>query len=291
MKSVPRARPILRYHGGKWRIAPWIIGHFPPHRVYVEPFGGAASVLLRKSRSYAEVYNDLDDDLVNLFRILRSADAERLVELVRFSPFARTEFLAAYEHCTDPLEKARRLIVRSFMGFGSDGTTGKSTGFRANSNRSGSTPALDWSRYPHALAAAVERLTGVIIEHRPAIDVMRQHDSATTLHYVDPPYLPTVRGQSRPGSGLLKHTYRHELSIDDHCELLAALLDMKGMVVLSGYSSQLYEEMLLGWERIEREAMADGAQKRIEVLWCNPAAATKIQTPPPIAKRAFGLPR
>lgn len=145
------SRPVLRWHGGKWTLAPWIIDLMPSHRAYVEPFGGAASVLIRKPRSYAEVYNDLDDDVVNLFRVLRGPDAGRLVEQIALTPFASTEFFGAYDRSDDDVERARRLIVRSFMGFGSNATHRKS-GFRSNSNRSGTTPARDWLNYPAALA-------------------------------------------------------------------------------------------------------------------------------------------
>src|ERR1041385_943962 len=94
--SIP-TRPVVRYHGGKWNLAPWIISHFPPHRIYVEPFGGAASVLLQKPRSYAEIYNDLDQEVVNVFRILRDRKAARELErLLRLTPFARDEFCHSY---------------------------------------------------------------------------------------------------------------------------------------------------------------------------------------------------
>src|SRR5579859_5689382 len=116
----PRPRPVIRYHGGKWKLAPWIIGHFPAHRCYVEPYGGGGSVLLRKPRSYAEVYNDLNNDVVNLFRVLRDPPAYRkLLNLLRRTPFARVELEQAYRPTRDRVERARRTLVRAFMGFGS----------------------------------------------------------------------------------------------------------------------------------------------------------------------------
>src|SRR5690606_17939073 len=103
----------------KWRLAPWIISHFPPHQVYVEPFGGAASVLMQKHRVYAEVYNDLDGEVVNVFRVLRDPDtAARLERALRFTAFARDEYESAYEPCDDPVEQARRTIVKGAMGYG-----------------------------------------------------------------------------------------------------------------------------------------------------------------------------
>ncbi|WP_019833802.1 DNA adenine methylase [Sphingomonas sp. PR090111-T3T-6A] len=274
-------RPLLRWHGGKWRLAPWIIEHLPPHRCYVEPFGGAASVLLRKPRTYAEIYNDLDATLVNLFRVLRDSEAaSRLIQSLELTPFARDEFLEAYQPAGDPVEDARRTIVRSFMGFGSDGTNGVyRTGFRANSNRSGSTPAHEWVNYPSALRDLVDRLAGVVIENRDAVEVMRAHDGPTTLHYVDPPYLPETRssGNRRRGQGY--HVYVHDMSTEEHLPLLAALAGLEGMVVLSGYPSNLYDEQLIGWRRIERAAFADGARERTEVLWINPAAQAAMAQP------------
>lgn len=262
-------RPLLRWHGGKWILAPWIISHFPKHRVYCEPFGGAASVLIRKERSYAEIYNDLDDDVVNLFRVLRSTRADELLDWIAHTPFSRTEFKCAYEDSDDPVEKARRLIIRSFMGFGSDGHNGaRPTGFRANSNRSGTTPAHDWAGYHEALELIIWRLEGVVVENRPAIDVMAQCDGEDTLHYVDPPYVWETRSKAKNSS---RKNYRHELSNADHEKLLNFLAGLKGMVVLSGYPHPLYDDILSGWGRVEKKALADGARERTEVLWMNPA--------------------
>ena len=260
-------RPLVRYHGGKWRLAPWIIEHLPEHRVYVEPFGGGASVLLRKPRSYAEVYNDLDGEIVNLFRVAREQGA-RLVEQLRLTPFARSEFEASYETTTDPVEQARRTVIRSFMGFGSAAVSGKKTGFRCNSNRSGTTPAHDWKNYPNALERLITRLQGVVIENKDAHSVMAQHDGVETVFYVDPPYVAETRDRG--------HDYRHELDTVGHERLAECLRGLAGMVVLSGYQSDLYESLYGDWVRVDRAAYADGARARTECLWLNDAAQALV---------------
>lgn len=254
-------RPVLRWHGGKWLLAPWIISHFPAHRVYVEPFGGAASVLIRKPRAYAEVYNDLDDEVVNLFAVLRGPRSADLVEALRLTPFASSEFKSAYLPTDDPLERARRTVVKSFQGFGSNAIH-RASGFRSNSNRSGTTPARDWRNYPEALPAIIERLRGVTITCRDACEVMAAHDCNDALHYVDPPYVFSTRTDTAAD-------YAHEMTDSQHADLLAFLRTLKGKVVLSGYPCAAYDEALRDWVRVERKALADGASKRTEVLWMN----------------------
>jgi len=253
---TPR-RPALRWHGGKWKLADWIIGHFVDHRIYVEPFGGAASVLIKKNRSRSEIYNDLNGEVVNFFRVMRDQGAD-LVRVVSLSPFSRDEFKLSYESTTDPLEQARRTVMRTFMGFGSDAHT-KISGFRSRSDMSGTTPAHDWANYPKALEHLVKRFSGVVIENKDAIEVMRMHDSPYTLHYVDPPYVHDTRGKG--GS------YLHELNDDQHIELAAFLKTLEGNIVLSGYRCDLYDELYKSWTRIDKNTYADGARARIESLW------------------------
>lgn len=254
-------RPVLRWFGGKYVLAPWIISHFPAHRVYVELFGGAASVLMRKPRSYAEVYNDLDDSVVNLFNILRVPEtAKQLQFVLERTPYSRREFELAYCYTPFPLESARRLVIRSFMGFGANSVNvEKSTGFRANSNRSGSTPAHDWANYPKSIEKFTERLQGIVVENQDACEVMRRHDGPETLHYVDPPYPLETRSNRR--------RYFHEMTADDHTNLIDCLASLRGKVVVSGYEHPAYTA--LGWRSVTRETFADGARARTEKLWLN----------------------
>lgn len=263
MKAI--TRPLVRYHGGKWRLAPWILQHMPKHRVYVEPFGCGASVLLRKPRSYAEVYNDLDGEIVNLFRVARD-DGERLTRACELTPFARDEFEESYCLHDDPLEQARRTLTRSHMGYGSACSSGQATGFRANSTRRGSTPARDWMTFPDHLSHIVQRLRGVVIENRDALDVMATHDGDETVHYIDPPYVHSTRGLRERAPA-----YKHEMTDQQHRELARALAGLRGTVILSGYRCDLYDELFEGWRRIDFMTYADGARLRVESLWISRA--------------------
>jgi DNA adenine methylase len=275
--SAP-TRPVLRYHGGKFRLAPWILTFFPQHRIYVEPFGGAASVLLQNPRSYAEIYNDLDDEVVNLFRVLRDpAKADLLARSVYFTPFSREEFRNSYEETVAPVEMARRTLVRSFMGFSTTTLRHNRTGFRAKANRQSQPVQIDWTNYPDHVATFTERLRGVVIEHRDALEVIAHQDTPGTLFYVDPPYPHSTRSAIQSGSHN-DTAYRHEMTDADHRALAGVLHDCEGMVVVSGYPCDLYDQDLYkGWQRHERKALADGAKVRTEVVWLKPACTAALE--------------
>lgn len=253
-------------------LAPWIIEHLPPHRIYVEPYAGAGSVLMRKTPApFCEVVNDLDGEVVNLYRVLRDPElAEQLRRALALTPYSRHEFALSYEPNEDPIEQARRTVVRACQGFGSDSGSGAKTGFRANGNRQNTHPAKDWLNYPRCIQNFTARLAGVVVENRRAVDIIRQHDGPGTLFYCDPPYCHGTRSSAtvRAGKG-----YRHEMTDDDHRELAQVLRSCEGMVVLSGYACGLYDlELFADWHRVERKTLADHSLERTEVLWINDAA-------------------
>lgn len=266
-------RPVLRYHGGKWKLAHWIISHFPVHRIYVEPFGGAASVLLRKPRSWAEIYNDLDGEIVNLFRVLRNpAQARELIRLCKLTPYARSEFEVSYITADDPIEQARRTLFRSAAGFSSVGATrNRRVGFRARVDSSRTIYAVDWANLPDALDAVVDRLRGVVIENEDVFTILERYDSPETLFYLDPPYPHSTR--------MDKKVYRHEMTDDDHRELAKVVRQLKGMVIISGYPCDLYDQELYpDWRRVKCRTYADRRRERTEVLWLSPAVKSIQQS-------------
>jgi DNA adenine methylase len=265
-------RPVLRYHGGKFRLAPWLLQYFPSHQAYVEPFGGGASVLMRKPRVSNEVYNDLDSRIVNVFRVLRDrSKAEELRYRLSLTPYSRADFESTYEVPRDDVDAAAKTIAISFFGHGSDSATrGIRTGFRAKSHVR-ALPSMEWSRWPEAIPSFVERLQGVVIENRDALEIIDRYDTPSTLTYVDPPYLHSTRG--RVGG---THGYQHEMSDTDHEALAAALRACRGYVIVSGYPSELYERLYAGWERHQRLHHADRGLPRQEVVWLNPACSQAL---------------
>lgn len=124
---------------------------------------------------------------------------------------------------------------------------------------------------PKALAAIGARFKGVLIEQRPALAVIDRYDVPDALIYLDPPYVPLSRSQKRRGEKLF-HSYSHELTAEDHEQLLDRVLEADAMVVISGYPTPLYTEKLQHWARHEIDTHADGALDRREVLWLNSAA-------------------
>ncbi len=261
-------RPALRYFGGKWKITPWIIRHIPEHDCYVEPFGGAMSVLLQKAPSALEVYNDLDGEVVNFFRVLRTRTSE-LMRAVDLTPFSRAEYKAAHEIACDDLERARRLYVRAWQGIGGPSTKDQ-TGWRSQViNNRGKTTIEDWIENRH-LALVAERIRSVQIECDDAIRVIERFDAKGTVFYCDPPYVAETRTARWSG-----HAYENEMDNADHGRLLECLQAARGMVLLSAYDSQMYRKALKGWHVAMVRARVNnmnGSAKRTECLWISPRA-------------------
>ena len=270
-------KPVMRYHGAKFRLAPWIMSFFPEHHTYVEPFGGAAGVMLQKPRSLSEVYNDLDADIVNVFRVLQ--DKEQALELerkIRVTPYSREEFEISYDLTDCAIENARRTLIRAHMGFGSAGATRHKTGFRIDSAREYGTAAHLWTSYPDEIASFIDRFQSVVIENKSAIEVIDNHDRSDTLFFVDPPYVHSTR-KARAGG-----YYRYEMEDHEHIQLLEKLKQVQGFVVLSGYDSELYQEQLEGWEVHKTKARISagrGTGIRTECVWLNPLCAKNNTQP------------
>lgn len=265
-------RPALRYYGGKWNLAPWIISFFPPHQNYVEPCGGAASVLLQKPRSPLETYNDLDGNVVNFFRVLRDRPDE-LIRKIRLTPWAREE----YEYCRaiegDDLERARRYFAYTWESIngGSDILAGA---WKARYDFAGY-PGEIASGFVHTdyLMAIAERFQNVQIEHLPALELIEKYSNATSLLYCDPPYVLSTRANP--------DRYAFEWSDAQHIEAAALLRACAGYVVVSGYACELYRELYEahGWERHDKESQTNSGGKRIESVWLSPKTVEALNRP------------
>jgi DNA adenine methylase len=262
-------KPPMPYFGGKGLLAPAIADLLPAHEHYVEPFGGSLAVLLAKRPAAMETVNDLDQDLMTFWRVLRDRpdDLERVCAL---TPHSRAEHAAAYEPTTDELEQARRVWIQLTQGRAGVRTT---TGWRHYGKPVGGTSMPDYLRgYVARFGPAVERLAAVSLECLPAVDVIEKYGKhSEVLLYVDPPYLGSTRN-----SGGYVHEMKHA---EQHRELAVALNEAKAAVVLSGYASRLYDdELYQGWHRhtfTSSTGQGGTWENRTEVLWSNRPLATQ----------------
>lgn len=233
----------------------------PPHIHYVEPYFGSGAVLFRKPRSKVETINGIDGNVVNLFKVLRDRPAE-LAALVHMTPWSREEYLDSYEPLTgDPLEDSRRFIVRCWQAFGTR-TNGQSGWKNEISGDQGKMVTSIWRELPDRILAAAERFRGIQIESSPALILIARLRSPEVLIYADPPYL-----------GINHRQYLHPMGEEDHFNMLVALMEHPGPVILSAYEHGLYDNTIDGWTKAYKDAFADAGRRRKEVLWLNPVAA------------------
>jgi len=266
--EVRITRPALRYYGGKWKIAPWVISYFPPHLNYLEPCGGAASVLLQKAPAKLETYNDISGDLVNFFEVLR-VHREELLNRIRHTPWARAEFEKCKEPSVDPIEQARRTFVLSWQSISKHGGAWRSMYNHRTRPRSATADMIEIDHLDEISC----RLRHVQLECRDALEVFEKYDNEDALTYLDPPYLPETR--------VNKDYYPDEWDKTKHIDAAKLACKARGMVIVSGYTSDLYRDLYEnhGWERVDRSAVAQRGAKRVESLWLSPKVVAALNLP------------
>lgn len=253
-------KAVMKYPGSKWSIARWIISYFPDHHSYLDPFFGSGAVLFNKPRSHIETVNDLDGNVVNLFEWIRR-DPERLAHEIYWTPYARQVYEGAFAaEPGDSFERAVNFYIRLNQGHGFR-TNGEREGWKNDvQGRERAYASQEWSHLPEKILQAAERLRGVQIECRPAVELIQRFNSPKVLVYVDPPYVLGTRHGKQ---------YKYEMDDDGQNALLDVLLAHKGPILLSGYDSELYNRRLAGWHWEETTCYSQVGSKKKEVLWMN----------------------
>lgn len=260
-------RAVFRYPGSKWSIAKWIISHFPEgyeKMVYLEPFLGSGAVFFNKRPGAVETINDLDDDVVNLFQILRERP-EDLKKALWLTPYSREEYDRAFEPCEDSLEQARRFMVRTTQAIGAKLGHGK-CGWRNHKQMKIGGTACKWAGITETIDEAAARLRGgtknlVQIEKMDALRLIERYNTPDALIYIDPPYVRSTRK-----SGAL---YVHEMTDEGQKRLLGLIASSKAKIIISGYDSEMYNEMLKGWRTDSTMSQTTSTEMAREKIWMN----------------------
>lgn len=251
-------KALLKYPGAKNRIAPWIVGHIPPHKVYCEPFLGSGAVFLNKEPAYNEILNDIDDDIYNFFKIVRE-QSEEFSRLIDATPYSRIEYSNSFnDEPISELEKARRFAVKCWQGFGC-GNKYKN-GYRRGIGDTSPNPAKAWAKLPDTIQLAAERLKNAQIEHKDALELIKDLCGKDTFIYIDPPYLQDTRK---------KYLYNHEMTDEQHAELLQIVKESDCKIMISAYENELYDNVLVDWKKEHKSTTSECSRKRTETLYMN----------------------
>ncbi len=270
-------RSPIKWFGGKGNLVNRLLPLIPQHETYIEVFGGGASLLFAKDPSPLEVYNDLDSGLVTFFRVLRDPEKfARFYHLVMLTPYSREEWgdcRDTWAGVEDEAERAYRWFVVARMSF--SGVFAQSWGFSLQ--RAGHAVSA-WLSILAEIPAIHERFSLVQVENRDFRFILETYDSPQTFFYLDPPYVPETRQDGE---------YAHELTLDDHEDLVRRLLTLKGKAMLSGYAHDVYEPLVhAGWRKADFPTVCHVAgrtratglmgkgkvleqQARVETVWMN----------------------
>jgi DNA adenine methylase len=278
--------------GGKRSLATKIIQMFPTHLIYVEPFFGSGAVYFNKQPSSVEVINDLDGNITNFFRVLRSPELFKLFyDKMTNAPFSREEIIEQYNVLKCPganqVDRAFAFFFVIRQCFGSKLRPNSQAGWGYTiMNVSGNTAGAV-NRFLNSIERLPEirdRLLHTMIENDDGLAVIKRFDTAQTLFYIDPPYHPCTR----------KHgIYTQEMDEDAHKKLVDYLLEGKGSFFVSGYENFEYQRLKdAGWSihtwqmdcSIIPRTKESGNQglgscsmdtnKRTEFLWVSPNVKT-----------------
>ena len=248
---------VIKYPGAKNRIADWICSFIPEHKVYLEPFfGGGAIFFNKKQKVHIETINDLNDDVFNFFKILRD-EPEPLIRAIELTAYSRSEYEYAWSNPEgiDNVERARRFAIKCYMSIGA-GNRYKN-GFRSGQCGTSPNPAKSWNEYPNILQ----------IENLDALELIRRYDTSDVFIYLDPPYLLGTRKSNM---------YHHEMTDEQHMNLLKEIKKHPAKIMISGYENDLYDSILKGWHKETKDTLAESSNRRTEVLWMNYLPENKL---------------